>query len=151
MMKKRLLFANSISIFSLFCILAFLPLSKNSSADDFSSEKSDYGQMTDTRKNMLGGYDYYNNTNTMLGHSERNDSNGYDYFNEAGNKIGSIEQNEEGNYIMYNSHDSVVGRINTSPTGKFHYQSAFSQNITTIEVIPGEDIGSINFLEELEN
>jgi len=133
-------------------VLLLFSASKDTlSANGFSSERADYGQLTNTRKNSTGGYDYYSQSNTFLGHSESNFNNGYNYYNSEGNKIGSLKEDSEGSYTLYNANQTAIGRVTLSPSKKFIYQPYFSQNMSSLETIPGEDLGSINFLSELQN
>ena len=55
-------------------------------------QEADYGDISVTRKNQLGGYDYYDADGKITGYSIKTYSGDYVYYDIAGNKQGSLKK-----------------------------------------------------------
>ncbi len=114
-------------------------------------QKADYGDMSVTRKNQLGGYDYYNSAGNKTGYSKKTYTGDYIYYDNEGNKLGVLKQDKKKDtYTFYNADNIATGSFRKTPTGEYRYEDKFEGGLRSVIPPPGEDIGFIppsTFLE----
>jgi len=103
-------------------------------------QKADYGKMNDTRKNQLGGYDYYDKDGKIAGHSKKTYGGDYIYYDNAGNKLGILKK-DKNSYVFYNANSIPTGSMYKTPTGEYRYQDKLEGGLRSVTLPPGEDIG----------
>ena len=96
--------------------------------------------------NSFGGYDYYDDNNNLIGHSEQDGSGGYIYYDDSGNEVGSITPSGDGRYAIYDAYGVESGTLESLPTDKYRYQSSFEGTYQEVEPLAGDydDIATIN-------
>lgn len=109
--------------------------------------EADYGQISETKKNILGGYDYYDTNNIFRGYSVKTPS-GYKYYDSQGNYLGEIKRYGE-KYYIYNAEGVKIGSIKKLPSKKYRVKSNFQDTFKEIEPLPNEDIPSLNIWDIL--
>lgn len=102
-------------------------------------QKADYGDISVTRKNQLGGYDYYDKEGKIVGYSEKTHKGDYIYYDNEGNTLGALKQ-EGDSYTFYNVDDIATGKIRKTPTGEYRYRDKLEGGLRSITPPPGEDI-----------
>ncbi len=103
-------------------------------------QEADYGDISVTRKNQLGGYDYYDENGKMVGYSAKNRWGEYVYYDSEGNLLGHLEH--RGNsYTFFNADEIPTGRMQKMPTGEYRYVDSLEGGLRSITPPPGEDIG----------
>jgi len=117
------------------------------------SFEADYGQVSNTRKNIIGGYDYYDESNNLAGYSEKA-ADGYRYYDANGNYLGKVQENEsaENTYTIYNAEGVRTSTMKRLPSKKYRVESNFEGGMREMDTIPSENIASFDafelFLEE---
>ena len=103
-------------------------------------QEADYGDISVTRKNQLGGYDYYDEDGEMVGYSLKNRWGEYAYYDNRGNILGHL-QDYGGSYIFYNADGIATRNMRKTPTGEYRYTDKFGGGLRSVTPPPGEDIG----------
>ena len=110
------------------------------SATDGASGSDPTSQETST------GYEYYDESGNLTGHSEQTTEGGYIYYDEFGAEVGAIEGDAESGYSFTDVLGGDVGEAEITPSGKYRFLSEESGELTEVDVIgeSGEDIGIVN-------
>lgn len=107
-------------------------------------QKDDYGEISTTRKNQLGGYDYYDKNGNMTSYSSKNYQGEYIYYDKEGNKIGVLKQDKQkSGYTFYNADNIPTKTLQKMPTGEYRYKDKSEGGLKGITPPPGEDIGFV--------
>jgi len=107
-------------------------------------QKADYGDMSATRKNQLGGYDYYDKSGNIAGYSKKTYTGDYVYYDNEGNKLGALKQDKKKDtYTFYSADDTVTGSLRKTPTGEYRYEDKLEGGLRSVTPPPGEDIGFV--------
>ena len=107
-------------------------------------QKADYGEMNITRKNQLGGYDYYDSEGKMVGYSDKTYKGTYIYYDNKGNRLGELKENQKnGSYTFYNADNIPTATINKRPTGEYRFIDKNEGGLKSFTPPPGEGIGFI--------
>ena len=105
------------------------------------------GQSVETiEPNSFGGYDYYDDNNNFIGHSESDDTGGYIYYDDSGNQTGSLTPTSDGDYAIYDAEGVETGSLESLPSQKYRHKSSFVGDVTELEPLAGdyEDVATIN-------
>jgi hypothetical protein len=99
-----------------------------------------------TSQRTATGYEYYDASGNLTGHSEEAVDGGYIYYDSSGAEVGTIEGDAESGYSLTDVLGGDVGEIETTPSGKYRFRSETDGDLTEVDVIggSGEDIGVIN-------
>jgi len=105
-------------------------------------QKADYGEKSTTRKNEVGGYDYYDSSGTKTGYSQKTYKGDYVYYDNAGNKLGALKKDKkEGTYTYYNADNIATGTMRKTPMGDYRYTDKSEGGLRSITPPGSEDIG----------
>lgn len=103
-------------------------------------QKADYSDISVTRKNQIGGYDYYNKQGKIIGYSSKSYTGDYTYYSVEGNKLGTLKKGSDG-YTFYNANNIATGSMRQTPTGEYRYNDMVAGGLRSVTPPPGEDIG----------
>ena len=107
-------------------------------------QKADYAESNVTRKNQLGGYDYYDKSGNKIGYSKKTHAGDYIYYDNEGNKTGVLKQDKSKKaYIYYNASNIPSGTLRKTTTGEYRYKNAREGGLTSVIPPPGENIGFV--------
>ncbi|MFH0732125.1 MAG: hypothetical protein V2A72_04275 [Candidatus Omnitrophota bacterium] len=108
-------------------------------------QQADYGQMSNTKKNELGGYDYFDANGNKTGYSKKTYSGDYEYYDNEGNKLGALKQDKAKNtYTFYNADNIATGNLQKTPTGEYRYRNKSQDGLTSVTPPATEDIGFVS-------
>ena len=102
-------------------------------------QEADYGDISVTRKNQLGVYDYYGEDGEMVGYSSKNRWGEYVYYDNKGNVLGHLERYGD-SYTFFNADDIPIRHMRKTPTGEYRYTDKLTGGLRSVTPPPGEDI-----------
>jgi hypothetical protein len=98
-----------------------------------------------SRKNALGGYDYYDKKGKRVGYSIPNRSGGFDYYDASGNKIGTLSRKEgDKSYIFYDGDKIRKGSLKRGATGTYSYRDIQRGTSTESATQLRTEVGSLS-------
>ena len=103
-------------------------------------QRSDYSDISVTRKNQMNGYDYYDKSGDLVGRSEKTYSGDYVYYDTSGNKIGTLKKDDK-SYTYYNANGIESGKMRKMSTGEYRYKNNLQGGLRSVTPPPGEDVG----------
>lgn len=104
------------------------------------------GTTESSRKNALGGYDYYDQAGKRTGYSVPNRSGGYDYYDASGNKTGTLRKasKKDASYTFYDADRIRKGTLKRGATGTYSYRDVQRGTTTESASQLRKEIGSLS-------
>lgn len=89
-----------------------------------------------TKRNAVGGYDFFNAYGKRIGYSKRDSRGGYSFYDSQGNKIGALKRSDKSKraYNYYDAEGIKRGVLRKRASGIFYYKDMDSDKM--IDSIP---------------